>query len=537
MALKTGISGLRGTVAPGEVSLTATQVVAWVQAFVAHVQAERCKDKDRPVDRPVDRPFDRAFDRAFDRPFDRPFIALGHDARRSSPALAALAKGALLTAGADVLDLGLTLTPTVQLTVRRDVRLDAGLMITASHNPVIWNGLKFLDSQGFFIPLTWWEAMRKMLSSQYWAGAGAGQNNLPSVALDQVGRVEQAGAQAWQAHLQATLDVLPIETIRRQRYRVALDACNGATVRWAEMLQALGCEPILLHTEQHGFFAREAEPLPAHLGALRDLVRHAGCDLGLAADPDGDRLVLVDAHGHAVSEEHTVVLVGMALAQRPGDTIALNVVTTHALEEAIPTATVVRTAVGEMNVVAGTIAHNAVLGGEGSGGIIIPKINMARDGVAAAGMILTLMAQQNAPLHELVARIPVWHATKTKLRATEGSPDALRALFRHWKSETPQARLTGHTLHVSSSDGFLSLTLHDDTSLTMSGKLPDGGIVQANGDGRGLAPIFVTLDQQRDALTLDLIDGVKLYADGAWLSLRPSNTEPILRVMGEVRAT
>jgi len=160
---------------------------------------------------------------------------------------------------------------------------------------------------------------------------------------------------------------------------------------------------------------------------------------------------------------------------------------------------------------------------------------VARDGLAATGMILTLMAQQNVPLDELVARIPRWNATKTKLRATEGAPDALRALFHRWKSNNPQADLTGDTLHVNSSDGFLTLTLHDDSSLTMSGQLPDGSTVQANGDGVGLGEIFVTLDAQRNKLTLDLTDGVKLFADGAWLSLRPSNTEPIVRVMGEVR--
>ena len=510
MALKTGISGLRGTVAANQAnqaSLSATQVISWVQAFVAQIQSEQHLDRLNTPQK------------------ERPFIALGHDARRSSPALMALAKGALLTAGADVLDLGLTLTPTVQLTVRNDNRLDAGLMITASHNPVIWNGLKFLDSQGFFIPLTWWQAMRQTIT----------ENRLPIVALDQVGRVEEGAEEAWQAHLQAALDVLPIDAIRQQRYRVALDACNGGTIRWAELLEALGCEAVLLHTEQHGYFSREAEPLPAHLGALRSLVRHANCDLGLAADPDGDRLVLVDAHGNAVSEEHTVVLVAMALAQEEGDTIALNVVTTHALDEALPYPKLERTAVREMNVVAGAIAHDAVLGGEGRGGIIIPKINMARDGLAATGMILTLMAEQQLRLHELVARIPRWNAIKTKLRATEGAPDALRALFQRWKTENPQADLTGNTLHVNSSDGFLTLTLHDDSSLTMSGQLPDGGSVQANGDGDGLHDIFATLDAQRNKLTLDLTDGVKLFAEGAWLSLRPSNTEPIVRVMGEVR--
>lgn len=497
MALKTGISGLRGTVAPNEVSLKATSVVQWIQAFVA------CLPESA----------------------ERPFIALGHDARRSSPALAALAKGALLMAGADVLELGLTLTPTVQLTVRNDTRLAAGIMITASHNPVIWNGLKFLDSQGFFLPLSWWDAMRDHIAS----------DNLPRVALDQVGYAIDGGEATWQAHLQTTLNALPVETIREQRYRIVLDACNGGTVRWAEMLEALGCEAILLHAEQHGFFAREAEPLPAHLSALRNLVSHANCDLGLAADPDGDRLVLVDAQGNAVSEEHTVVLVAMALAQQPGDVVAINVVTTHALEEAIPSATVIRTAVGEMNVVQGVIAHDAVLGGEGSGGIIIPKINMSRDGLAAAGMILSLMAQQKAPLHELVSRIPVWQAVKGKLSATEGSPDALRALFACWKENPPKAELRGNMLHLSSPEGNLSLNLNSDNSLTMSGRLPNGEHVQANGDGKGLLPIFTTLNRSSNTLTLDLTDGVKLYDQSAWLSLRPSNTEPIVRVMGEVK--
>jgi phosphomannomutase len=499
VTLKTGISGLRGTVAPGEESLTATAAVQWAQAFVARVQVE---DNQRP------------------------FIALGHDARRSSPALAAVVKGALLMAGAHVLDLGLTLTPTVQLAVRRDARVQGGIMITASHNPVIWNGLKFLDSQGFFIPLEWWDAMRVTLTD----------GNFPVVPLDDIGRVEEGGERAWRAHLQGTLDALPVDRIRQRRYRVALDACNGGAVRWAELLEALGCEPVLLHTEQHGFFAREAEPLPVHLGALRDLVQSARCDLGLAADPDGDRLVLVDANGESVSEEHTVVLCALSLARRNSDCVVVNVVTTHALEDALPNIRVFRTAVGEMNVVAGTMQHGAVLGGEGSGGIIVPKMNMARDGLAAAGLILALMAECNQPLHELVAGIPAWASIKTKLTATEGSPDALRALFAQWKDEQPTAALRGDTLRVESASGTLELALAEDESLAMRGTLPGASTVQASGDGTGLAALWASLEGQREQVTLDLTDGVKLHCDGAWLSLRPSNTEPIVRVMGEVRA-
>nr|MBA3532400.1 phosphoglucosamine mutase [Ardenticatenales bacterium] len=416
MTVKTGISGLRGTVAQGEASLTPTRVVQWVQAFVAQLQAE-----GEP----------------------RPFVALGHDARRSSLAIAALARGALLAAGADVLDLALTLTPTVQLTVRSDARLSAGLMITASHNPIIWNGLKFLDGQGLFIPGSWWEAMHSAIAS----------GHLPASSLEAVGSVYEGGEAAWQRHLHAAIDALPVETIRQQRYRVALDPCNGGAVRWAELLQALGCEAILIHTEQHGFFAREAEPLPAHLGALRDLVRSAHCDLGLAADPDGDRLVLVDARGEAVSEEHTVVLAALALVRNPGETVVVNTVTTHAIEEALPGTTIVRTAVGEMNVVHSTVAHRALLGGEGSGGIIVPHINLARDGLAAAGLILSLMAERRLSLHELVATIPAWSSVKGKLVATEGSPDDLRTLFTHWTQTTPEARLDGHALTVGSAHG------------------------------------------------------------------------------------
>jgi phosphomannomutase len=499
VTLKTGISGLRGTVAPGEESLTATTAVQWAQAFAARAQAEAN---------------------------DRPWLALGHDARRSSPALAALVRGALLTAGAHVLDLGLTLTPTVQLAIRRDARLHGGIMITASHNPVIWNGLKFLDAQGFFIPPEWWDAMRATIAG----------GDFPAVPLDQIGRVEQGGEAAWRAHLQAALEALPVDRIRQRGYRVALDACNGGAVRWAELLEALGCEPVLLHSEQHGFFAREAEPLPVYLTALRDLVRSAHCDLGLAADPDGDRLVLVDANGEAVSEEHTVVLCALALARRQGDCVVANVVTTHALDEALPHTTVYRTAVGEMNVVAGTLQHGAVLGGEGSGGIIVPKINVARDGLAAAGLVLMLMVERGEALHEIVATIPVWASVKTKLTATEGSPDALRALFASWKEERPEARLQGGTLRVASGDGTLELTLHAGGSLIMSGDLPTSGSVRASGDGAGLTDLWAVLDSQRERLTLDLTDGVKLQGDGAWLSLRPSNTEPIVRVMGEVRA-
>lgn len=497
MAIKRGISGLRGTVAPGEENLSPTVVVQWVQAFAAQLHT------------------------LFP---DRPFVALGHDARRSSPALVALAQGALLASGIDVLDLGLTLTPTVQFAVRRDARLSGGIMVTASHNPLNWNGLKFLDDQGLFIPPAWWEAMEQH------GQAGT----LPTVPLEAVGRVELAGEVAWQAHYQAILAELPATMIQARRYRVALDACNGGAARWAEPLRQLGCEVLLLHAEPHGFFAREAEPIPAHLEALRHLVRQAGCDLGLAADPDGDRLVLVDAQGAPVSEEHTVVLAAQALARREGDTVVANVVTTHALEEALPGCRVVRTAVGEMNVVQGILEHGAMLGGEGSGGIIVPKMNLARDGLVAAGLVLSLMAARGSPLHELVAAIPAWQAVKGKLTTHHGSPDGLRPLVAQWSTHPPTLQLTPETLHLEGAQGQLTLRVQPDGVLELQAK--GARALEARGEVEGIAPILAHLASQGAALHVALIDGIKVQGEGAWLSLRPSNTEPIIRVMGERRA-
>lgn len=499
MALKTGISGLRGTVAAGETSLTATAAVQWVQAFVGQVRTHGVP---------------------------RPTIALGHDARCSSPALAALVRGALLLAGAEVLDLGLTLTPTLQLAVHQQAEVAAGIMITASHNPVIWNGLKFVDSQGFFIPLSWWDAMHSAIE----------RNDLPAAPLDRLCSVRDGAEVAWERHLRATLNALPVHLIQRKGYRVALDACNGGAARWAELLRALGCEPFVVHTEMQGVFAREAEPLPAHLDTLRHLVRSAHCDLGLAADPDGDRLVLVDARGEAVHEEYTVVLAAMGLARRTGDTVVVNVVTTHALEELLPRAKIIRTAVGEMNVVQAIQNHHALVGGEGSGGIIIPRINLARDGMAAAGTILGLMAERDAPLHDLIAQIPPWHSVKSKLTASTGSTDALRALFAHWHEGIPEATLAGRTLTLRGPDERLSLELHPDDQLTLTAEFPNGERLHAEGAAPGLETLFVTLYDHRDQIALDLTDGVKLHCAGAWLSLRPSNTEPIVRVMGEGRA-
>jgi phosphomannomutase len=509
MALKTGISGLRGTVAGNEPSLTPDIALAWARAWASLIS---------------------------ERAGPGAAVALGRDGRRSSPMLADLVRTALLSSGLRVYDLGLSLTPTVQFTVSNDPALAGGVMITASHNPVIWNGLKFLDERGRFLPLSDWDAMQAIITSGQYT----------TVPLDALPPVSDMAAASWQAHLNAVLAALHVPQIQQRRLRVALDACNSGAARWLDLLAALGCEALPLNTEQTGFFAREAEPLPQHLGTLAHLVRVARCDLGLAADPDGDRLVLVDERGDTVSEEHTVVLCARErLAAGAGQTVVVNLVTTHAIEDAFPQAEVRRTAVGEMNVVDGVCeASHPALGGEGSGGIIVPGVNLARDGAAAAGLILSLLARTNQPLSALVDAIPPWHSLKTKLTITHGDPELARQLFTTWQSTPPQTvelRAATSQLQAQSQAGTLTLTLHDQSfTLALEAR---GATMRAEGPGPEFAALFTTLAQQagqppasHQGLNSSFLDGVKVWTQRGWLSLRPSNTEPILRVMGEIKA-
>lgn len=497
MALKFGISGLRGTIGDEADNLTPDVVLAYARAFGAWVRETS--------------------------PMRTPLVALGYDGRRSSPMIADLVRGGLLSSGCAVLDLGLSLTPTVQFTVSRHATVAAGVMVTASHNPLPWNGLKFVDGEGRFIPLDVWARLHEIVEHAAWVW-------LP---LTDVPHVRPWHEEAPRRHMQAVLSAVPVETIRAARLRVALDACNGGAVRWGDMLRALGCEVVACHTEQHGFFARPPEPLPHHLGTLAALVREAHCDVGLAADPDGDRLALVDERGEPVSEEFTVVLCARErLLHHDEGVVVTNVVTTHALEDALPQARVVRTAVGEMNVVNGVVAHDALLGGEGSGGIIVPDVHLARDGMAAAALVLSLMAQTGAPLSALVAEIPAWHMVKRKIAPRGIAADDVRALFAAWQQTPPHVECADGHVRLVSVDGSLKLDAQAH-SLHVEGILPDRRRFETMLDDAESLELVRRLSATTP--TLDLTDGVKLDGGDVWLSLRPSNTEPIVRLMGEWR--
>lgn len=494
MTLKVGIAGLRGTVDNQTDNLTPGTILSYVQAFGQWLRAQH----------------------------PQPTVVLGRDGRNSSPLIADLVRAGLLSVGCRVVDLGLTLTPTLQFTVSRRVDVQGGVMVTASHNPPPWNGLKFLDAQGWFLSATEWQTLEARRQALY----------RPEIPLDQVGAATP-DPDAFNAHQKAVLAILPVDLIQARRFRVALDACNSGAVLWQRFLQALGCDVVACHTELHGFFSRTPEPLPAHLTTLRHLVQAAHCDVGFAADPDGDRLVLVDEQGNAVSEEHTVVLCAQErLHHHPDGVVVVNVVTTHALESLCPGARVIRTAVGERHVAVGVQQHRAILGGEGSGGVIVPQVHLARDGLSAMGLILSWLATTGRPLSQLVQAIPPWQSVKLKLTPTGLSTHALQHLFQQWQQKSPPVAAQPERIIIGQPQQSMALALNGD-QLTLDISL-NGSHLTAQAHHPHLSRLWQALDFA--ALTLDTTDGVKLVTPQAWLSLRPSNTEPILRLIGEYRS-
>lgn len=494
MTLKAGIAGLRGTIDSQAANLNPLTILSYAQAFGAWIQQYH----------------------------PQPTVVLGRDGRNSSPMVADVVRAGLLSVGCRVMDLGLTLTPTVQFNLSHRADTHAGVMVTASHNPPVWNGLKFLNAQGFFLPERDWSALETHRQSPHTL----------AVPLDRILPVVNH-SDGFIAHQNAVLSILPVPQIQARRFRVALDACNSGAVLWQGFLWALGCEVVACHTELHGYFSREPEPLPAHLDTLKRLVRTAHCDLGFAADPDGDRLVLVDERGEAVNEEHTVVLCAQErLAHHPEGTVVVNTVTTHALESAYPGVNLIRTAVGEMNVVAGIQQHQAILGGEGSGGIIVPQVHLARDGMGAMGLILSLLATSGRSLSELIQAIPPWQSVKCKLTPQGSDGEQLRELFRRWQAKMPQIKIQPMGVTLADESSFIALEFAGH-ELMFQAHLA----AEARAIAQAQHPDLSQLWQQfaGDCATLDTTDGIKLIAPNAWFSLRPSNTEPIVRFMGEYR--
>jgi phosphomannomutase len=390
-------------------------------------------------------------------------VVLGRDSRVSGPMFARAATAALQSVGCDVVDVGIAPTPTVQLTVE-DLAAAGGLAVTASHNPIEWNALKFIGHTGMFLDADEAGAMRAFL-----------EREIPRATWDELGGWRE-DTLAVDRHLQRVLNIpfVDVEAIRKRRFRVALDCVRGAGgVIFPRLLEELGCEVEAINLETDGRFPREPEPVAENLRELEQLVSRIGADVGLATDPDADRLSLVAESGRAIGEDYTLALATrLVLRHRPG-TVVTNLSTSRLMDDVTAEAGVslVRAPVGEINVARRMQAENATIGGEGNGGVILPDVHLTRDAPVAAALILQLLAESGEALGSLASDIGSYSIVKEKV-------------------ERPS---------------------------------------------QPLDEVYDALAQRLAAPEVDRQDGLRLaWPDQRrWAHLRPSGTEPIVRVIAE----
>ncbi|MHB1311533.1 MAG: phosphoglucosamine mutase [Gemmatimonadaceae bacterium] len=387
-------------------------------------------------------------------------VVLGRDSRVSGPLFHQVARAALESVGADVVDLGITTTPTLQMAVEHH-HAAGGLCITASHNPIEWNALKFIGADGLFLSATDGLAMRALI------------DDIPYATWDMLGATRFDG-DAVARHIDAVLalPMIDIEAIRARKFRVAYDACRGAGgIVIPRLLDLLGCEVQAIELEPDGRFPRPPEPVPDNLGPLCALVKETRADIGFATDPDVDRLALVDERGVAIGEDYTLALAARVVLKHRQGPVVTNlstslVVDDQAAEAGVP---VLRAPVGEVNVAMAMRAANAVFGGEGNGGVILPELHLGRDAPLGVALLLQMLVDAGAPLSEVVARYPRYAIIKEKLDRPAAPLDAVYAALR--------------------------------------AAFPDA--------------------------TVDTQDGLRLGWPDRWVHVRPSGTEPMVRVIAE----
>jgi len=345
---------------------------------------------------------------------------LGRDSRTSGELLASAAAAGLRGAGWNVVDLGLVPTPTALLATRADPAARGCLIITASHNPVQWNGLKLGGEDGRFVT----RKLGARVEEAYRREPG-------HAAWDRLGAAGSDGG-AIERHLESilALDLLDPGQVARDGPMVALDCVRGAGgAIMPELLARLGCRVIGIHLETDGRFPREPEPTASNLVELGALVKERGADLGMAVDPDVDRLSLVDERGVPVGEDWTLALaVEYVLGHRKGPVVT-NLSSSQTIEDAALRggSRVERTPVGEVHVATRMAEVDAPIGGEGNGGVILPDVNLTRDAATAAALILGLLAERGKKLGELISAWPAYHMTKRKARRPAGALDRLYA--------------------------------------------------------------------------------------------------------------
>lgn len=436
MALIKSISGIRGTIggSVGE-NLTPVDIVKYTAAFARIISSEKNNK-----------------------------IVIGRDGRMSGKMVGDLCASTLVACGMEVIDLGLTTTPTVEMAVKGENAV-GGIILTASHNPKEWNALKLLNEEGEFIDATVGEQLL----------ATAEKEDFYFASVDKLGSYTENDS--WlEKHLDAIIkyDLVNVEAIRKAKFKIIVDAINSSGAIYVPaLLKKLGVEEVtIINEEVNGKFEHNPEPLPQNLTELSNTVKKQNASLGIAVDPDVDRLCFVCEDGSMFGEEYTLVAVAdYVLSHRKGNTVS-NMSSTKSLKEITLKhgGEYFPSAVGEVNVVKKMKEVNAVIGGEGNGGIIVPDFHYGRDALIGIALFLSHLAQTGKSIKQLRKTYPDYFISKNKL----------------------------------------SLGEHTDVNA-----------------------IFEKIKEKYKNNRINTEDGLKIEFDNDWVHLRTSNTEPIIRIYSE----
>jgi phosphomannomutase len=403
------------------------------------------------------------FAQAYGSEFGPGRIVVGRDSRTTGEMIKYAVWAGILSTGCDVIDLGIAPTPTTEMITELSEHA-GGIIITASHNPKEWNALKLLAPDGLFLNAEQGEKIATRVR----------ENDFEHAPWDKIGRVIPC-VKAIDTHIRAILNLslIDVQKIRGKRFKVVVDCCHGAggTIL-PNLLDELGCQSVYLNLEPNGLFPRNPEPVPEHLGDLRKGVISHRADLGIAVDPDVDRLALVSEKGEPLGEEYTLALATELVLSKKKGQVVVNASTSRVIDDIASkyNCPVHRTRVGEIHVATKAREVSAVIAGEGNGGVIYPELHLGRDAPAGIGLILQLLAERDRPVSEIHNSLPHYTMIKDKI----------------------------------------SLPFEAD----------------AHGIVAGLRDIH-----KRDKI--DTTDGLKFLFDDAWVHIRASNTEPIIRVIAE----
>lgn len=442
MSLIKSISGIRGTIGgkPGE-GLSALDIVKFTSAYASFIRSNTTKNSNT--------------------------IVVGRDARISGPMVEQLVSGTLISMGFDVINIGLASTPTTEIAVVEE-NACGGIILTASHNPRQWNALKLLDEKGEFLNDSQGKEVLSIAEREDFSYADI--DNIGTVLNNQTYNLK---------HIEKVLklNLVDTEAIKNANFTVAVDAVNSVGgVIIPQLLKALGVKNIVeLNCEATGKFAHTPEPLPENLTQISELMRQGGIDVGFVVDPDVDRLAIVMENGEMFVEEYTLVAVSdYILSHTPGSTVS-NLSSSRALRDVTNShnCSYSAAAVGEVNVVAKMKETNAVIGGEGNGGVIYPEAHYGRDALVGVALFLSLLAKSGKTVSQLKATYPQYAIAKNKIELT------------------PEIDV-------------------DKILVAMKEKYANENITD--------------------------IDGVKIDFADSWVHLRKSNTEPIIRIYSEAHS-